>query len=115
MIIMVVMTGTHPYSPLYDILNVILYTLYYNDMIITIIIHHHTTNSYHIIFWRRCRGSSVSLLSLSFTHYTHYSITPPFFGAVAGEATLFTPKLPFNSFVYRNSSFHSLIVIAFFH
>jgi hypothetical protein len=33
MIIMVVMTGTHPYSPLYDILNVILYTLYYNDII----------------------------------------------------------------------------------
>jgi hypothetical protein len=46
MIIMVVMTGTHPYSPLYDILNVILYTLYYNDMIITIIIHHHTTIIY---------------------------------------------------------------------
>jgi hypothetical protein len=43
MIIMVIMTGTHPYSPLYDILNVILYTLYCNDMIITIIIHCHTT------------------------------------------------------------------------
>ena len=67
---MVVMTGTHPYSPLYDILNVILYTLYYNDMIITIIIHHHTT----IVLYTHCR-SSVSLLSLSFTHYTHYTIT----------------------------------------
>ena len=65
MIIMVVMTGTHPYSPLYDILNVILYTLYYNDIINN---HYKPPDAQH------------------------------HFGAAAGEATLFAPKIFFSFF-----------------